>query len=180
MALGAESLPGWRNQPQKTGHRPVDSERAGSGEDMDSPVEQPDDAAGSDRQDGSQLEKGPQTASTTTTGGGSNNEPVVVWQADNRLEAQIVKGRLESHGVPAFLSGEALGTIYGLTTGSLAATDVLVPGPLAQKARDILATPIDWDDAIWEDEAESAEEWDEAETWDGDEPRDSSDKPGGA
>lgn len=81
------------------------------------------------------------TAAMTTsvsTGGGSSNEPVVVWEAANLMEAQVVKGRLESEGIPAFIRSEAAGVIYGLTAGSLARADVLVPGPLADKAVEIL------------------------------------------
>jgi hypothetical protein len=86
---------------------------------------------------------GERTASTTT-GGGGRQEPVVVWEASNPMEAQIVKGRLESEGIPAFLRGEALGAIYGLTTGGLAATDVLVPAPLAEKAIEMLSSEANW------------------------------------
>lgn len=82
------------------------------------------------------------TGSTSLTGGGSENEPVVVWEAANALEAQVVKGRLESEGIPAIVRGEALGAIYGLTTGGLAVTDVLVPAPLAQKALEVLGIEL--------------------------------------
>lgn len=87
------------------------------------------------------------TTTGATTGGGSDHEPVIVWEAANRLEAQIVAGRLQSEGIPAFLLGESLGPIYGLTTGSLAATVVLVPAPLAAKALEILNTDVDWDES---------------------------------
>lgn len=87
------------------------------------------------------------TTTGATTGGGSDQEPVIVWEAANRLEAQIVAGRLQSEGIPAFLLGESLGPIYGLTTGSLAATVVLVPAPLAAKALEILNTDVDWDES---------------------------------
>ena len=78
------------------------------------------------------------TTASATTGGGSSHEPVVVWEAANLMEAQVVKGRLESEGIPAFIRSEAAGVIYGITAGSLARADVLVPGPLADKAVDIL------------------------------------------
>lgn len=71
---------------------------------------------------------------SVTTGGGSSQEPVVVWEAANLMEAQVVKARLESEDIPAFIRSEAAGVIYGLTAGSLARADVLVPGPLAEKA----------------------------------------------
>jgi hypothetical protein len=78
------------------------------------------------------------STASTTTGGGSSQEPVVVWEAANLMEAQVVKGRLESEGIPAFVRSEAAGVIYGITAGSLALADVLVPGPLAEKAVEIL------------------------------------------
>jgi hypothetical protein len=96
---------------------------------------------------------GEETGSTTTTGGDLDQEPVVVWEAANLMEAQVVKGRLESAGIPAIVRGEALGAIYGLTTGSLAAADVLVPAALATKALDLLHSVVDWD----EDANESAD-----------------------
>lgn len=86
------------------------------------------------------------TGSLPLTGGDGDQEPVVVWEAANLMEAQIVKGRLESEGIPAVIRGEALGAIYGLTTGSLAAAAVLVPAPLADKALEILNTEVEWDE----------------------------------
>ncbi len=79
---------------------------------------------------------------------------MVVWEAANNMEAQIVKGRLESAGIPAFIRGEALGSIYGLTTGNLAASDVLVPAVLAEKAVELLESEVEWDESDW-DEIES-------------------------
>lgn len=83
---------------------------------------------------------------TARTGGDGDQDPVVVWRAANPLEAQVVKGRLISEGIPAFVRGEALGSIYGLTAGGLASTDVLVPAPLADKALEILHSdmPTEW------------------------------------
>lgn len=78
-------------------------------------------------------------ATTASTGGEIDQEPVVVWVAANQMEAQIVKGRLESEGIPAIIRGEALGAIYGLTTGILAESAVLVPAALAEKAKALLA-----------------------------------------
>ena len=95
------------------------------------------------------------TSSThATTGGKDDQTPVVVWEAANRMEAEIVAGRLHSEGIPAIISGEVLGTIYGLTTGTLAAATVLVPAALADKAVELLANAVEWD------EGESAEEYD--------------------
>ncbi len=87
------------------------------------------------------------TGATSTTGGDLDQEPVVVWQAANGMEAQVVKGRLESEGIPAIVRGEVLSAIYGLTTGSLAATDVLVPAVLAEKAIALLHEEVEWEDS---------------------------------
>jgi hypothetical protein len=90
---------------------------------------------------------------STTTGGGSSHEPVVVREAANLMEAQVVKGRLESEGIPAFIRSEAAGVIYGITAGSLARADVMVPGPLADKAVAILFA-VESTDESGEDQAD--------------------------
>jgi hypothetical protein len=86
-----------------------------------------------------------QNETTASTGGEIDQEPVVVWVAANQMEAQIVKGRLESEGIPALIRGEALGAIYGLTTGSLAQSAVLVPAALAEKAEALLQSDESWE-----------------------------------
>lgn len=88
-----------------------------------------------------------ESAPGATTGGDIDQAPVIVWEAANRLEAEIVAGRLQSEEIPAIIRGEALGAIYGLTTGSLAAAVVLVPSALAEKALEILSADVDWDES---------------------------------
>ena len=83
--------------------------------------------------------------SSATTGGSVSQEPVVVWQAANPMEAQIVRGRLQSAGIPAIVRGESMGRIYGFVYGGLAERDVLVPAPLAETAEEILSEEIQWD-----------------------------------
>jgi hypothetical protein len=57
----------------------------------------------------------------------------------NYLQAQIVKGRLESEGVPALLRYEGAGLIYGITVDGLGEARVMVPENLAEQAETILA-----------------------------------------
>ena len=97
----------------------------------------------------------PATGAATTTGGGSENEPVVVWEAANLMEAYVVKGRLESEGIPALIRGEAVGAIYGLTAGSLAVAKVLVPAPLVDQALTLL---LDAEDETGDGETGDGEE----------------------
>ena len=116
------------------------------------PAETPPEQADPEQTDTGATNTGA-TNTGATTGGRTTQEPVVVWEAANNLEAQIVKGRLESEGIPAIIRGEAIGSIYGLTTGSLAATDVLVPAPLADRAVDILSKPVEWDEDAFDEPA---------------------------
>jgi hypothetical protein len=90
--------------------------------------------------------------------GNVEHKLVSVWDAANLLEAQIVKGRLESEGIPALVKGEALGEIYGLTTGPLAETTVLAPEQFAEKAIEILNTPVEWDEEALEEAEEAGNE----------------------
>jgi len=79
------------------------------------------------------------------TGGEGETEPVVVWEAANRMEAEIVRSRLESEGIPAVITGDVAGSIFGLNVGNLAKSSVLVPAPLADRALRILESAVDDD-----------------------------------
>jgi len=56
------------------------------------------------------------------------------------MEAQIIKGRLESEGIPVLLSYESAGLIYGITIDGLGEVKVMVPEHLEEEAKEILAT----------------------------------------
>lgn len=62
-----------------------------------------------------------------------------IYVANGQPEAQIIKGRLENEGIPAILRYESLGLVYGFTIDGLGQVKVMVPSPMAQKARNILA-----------------------------------------
>jgi hypothetical protein len=55
------------------------------------------------------------------------------------MEANIIKSRLESLDIPAWVSQESIGSVIGLTVGPLGSAKVLVPEPMADTALDILA-----------------------------------------
>ena len=67
------------------------------------------------------------------------SELVTVYVA-KYMEAQIIKSRLESEGIPAMLQYESAGLVYGLTADGLGETRVLVPVELAEEARRLLQT----------------------------------------
>jgi len=96
---------------------------------------------------GVQNDQTTKASHSATTGGKDDQSPVVVWEAANRMEAEIVAGRLKSENIPTIISGDVLGSIYGLTTGSLAAANVLVPAALAEKALAILESSVEWDES---------------------------------
>src|SRR5687767_3467272 len=125
MSANPGALPGWFNRrPEKNRTQK---------EDPSASPRQPEDVNPGAASDGENTAESP-TTHAVTGGGKEDQTPVVVWEAANRMEAEIVAGRLRSEGIPAIIRGEALGTIYGLTTGSLAASTVLVPAALAEKA----------------------------------------------
>ncbi len=57
----------------------------------------------------------------------------------NYLQAQIVKGHLESEGVPALLRYEGAGLVYGVTVDGLGEACVMVPEALAAEAEAIVS-----------------------------------------
>ncbi len=79
------------------------------------------------------------TATAELTGGGDTSVPwETVYVAANRMEADIIRSHLEAEDIPVVLRGEALGGVYGLTTGPLAQVEVLVPAALVNRARQVL------------------------------------------
>jgi hypothetical protein len=68
----------------------------------------------------------------------SESEPLVTVRTANYMEAQIIKGRLESEGIPVLLSYESAGLVYGITVDGLGAVKIMVPRNLADEAKEIL------------------------------------------
>lgn len=60
---------------------------------------------------------------------------VLVRVAQGQMEAQIIKSRLESEGIPVVLDYEPIGAIFGLTVNGLGEVRVLVPAEEAEAAR---------------------------------------------
>jgi hypothetical protein len=68
----------------------------------------------------------------------SAREQLVTVRTANYMEAQIIKGRLESEGIPVLLSYESAGLVYGLTVDGLGEVKIMVPQHLAEEAKEIL------------------------------------------
>jgi len=65
--------------------------------------------------------------------------PVTVYVAQGQLEANVVKSKLESEGIPAILQYDSATIVYGMTIDGLGEVRVQVPEPLAEAARAILS-----------------------------------------
>ncbi len=68
----------------------------------------------------------------------SGEKGLVTIYTAKQMEAQIIKGRLENEGIPALLSYESAGLIYGLTIDGLGEVRIMVPRHLAEEAKKIL------------------------------------------
>ena len=68
----------------------------------------------------------------------STEEQLVTVYIARQMEAQIIKGRLESEGIPVLLSYESAGLVYGITVDGLGEVKVTVPKRLAEEAKEIL------------------------------------------
>jgi hypothetical protein len=81
---------------------------------------------------------------------------VTVFWSNGMLEAQLVKGKLESEEIPVLLKYEAVGHIYGLTHGGLGRVEVRVPKECEEEALEILGEEA----GLMEDEPADNEEED--------------------
>lgn len=66
------------------------------------------------------------------------HELVVVYTTQGTLRAEMVKGRLESAGIPALLKYESAGRALGIIIDGLGEAKVLVPKEFEEKAREVL------------------------------------------
>lgn len=62
----------------------------------------------------------------------------LVYRTAGLLQAEVIKGRLESAGIPTMLDYESLGRVMGITVDGLGEVRVLVPTERAEDARQLL------------------------------------------
>jgi hypothetical protein len=80
----------------------------------------------------------------------------VVYRAQGMLEAEAIKGRLETSGIPAAFDFESIGQTFGITIDGLGEVRILVPIERANEARELLrSATTDEEAAEQSDEAES-------------------------
>ncbi len=69
---------------------------------------------------------------------GKQPKLITVYESQGMLGAQVVKGKLESAGLPVLLRYESFGQVLGLTVDGLGLVEVQVPEELADDARALL------------------------------------------
>lgn len=79
------------------------------------------------------------TSTETTSGKDEATRWQIVATNLTPTEAILIKGRLESHDIPALIQQEAVGSLLGLTTGPLGWAAVAVPEEQVEPALAILA-----------------------------------------
>ena len=62
----------------------------------------------------------------------------VVYRAQGMLEAEAIKGRLETSGIPVAFDFESIGQTFGITIDGLGEVRILVPIARADEARELL------------------------------------------
>lgn len=74
---------------------------------------------------------------------------VVVQRVWGKMDAEVIKGRLESAGIPVLLDYESVGLVYGITIDGVGEVRVMVPQEHAEDARLLLseASQEDWDES---------------------------------
>ncbi|MFQ6015074.1 MAG: DUF2007 domain-containing protein [Anaerolineae bacterium] len=61
-----------------------------------------------------------------------------VYTASGQWEAYVIKGKLESQGIPVLLKYESAGIVFGITIDGLGEVRIWVPTEMAERARAIL------------------------------------------
>ncbi len=78
------------------------------------------------------------------------DELVVVYTAMGELNADVIKGKLESAGIPAMLQIQSP-DVFPMSVGEMGEVKVLVPKEREQEARALLEEPPDVDAAAPEE-----------------------------
>ena len=63
---------------------------------------------------------------------------VTVYVAQGMLRASVIRGALESAGIPVMLKYESVGQTLGLTVDGLGSVEIQVPEEWEQEAHDLL------------------------------------------
>lgn len=82
---------------------------------------------------------------------GSEEKWKIIAVEPGRVRADIIRGRLETEGIPVKLRYESAGVIYGLTLDGLGNVEILVPAESLLRARNILDQSYEREELPWKD-----------------------------
>jgi hypothetical protein len=69
----------------------------------------------------------------------SKDEKMVeVYKAPNEMEAQVIKGLLESYDIPCFLKSHAAPSVHMFTVDGMGEFKVMVLGSMADRAKELI------------------------------------------
>ena len=68
---------------------------------------------------------------------------VQVYKAPNELEAQVIKGLLESYGIPCFLKSHAAPSVHMFTVNGMGEVKVMVLDSMAERAKELIVSNND-------------------------------------
>ena len=68
---------------------------------------------------------------------------VEVYKATNELEAQVIKGLLESYGIPSFLKSHAAPSVHMFTVDGMGEVKVMVMSSMADRAKELIISDKD-------------------------------------
>ena len=63
---------------------------------------------------------------------------VEVYKATSEMEAQVIKGLLESYGVPSLLKSNAAPSVHMFTIDGMAEVKVMVMSSMADRAKELI------------------------------------------
>ena len=63
---------------------------------------------------------------------------VEVYKAAGELEAQVIKGLLESHGIPCLLQSHAASSVHPFAIDGLGEVRIMVPEKVADEAKRLI------------------------------------------
>jgi hypothetical protein len=66
------------------------------------------------------------------------NKMVEVYKAPNEMEAQVIKGLLESYDIPCFLKSHAAPSVHMFTINGMGEVRIMVLESMADKAKELI------------------------------------------
>ncbi len=70
----------------------------------------------------------------------TNEKMVEVYRARNEMEAQVIRGLLESYNIPCFMKSNAAPSVHMFTMDGMGEVRIMVLESLAEKARKLIVS----------------------------------------